>query len=172
MELKEYQVGATSTAEPRAYDLQYLVPGLVGELGELFGQRAKGHWHGWTEEKLLGELTLEYGDIAWLTAVLLKRLDVDTVDMSQAEDARHTAWMGQSSPWQQIMGMVSGIHLLWVEGYGDNHLVQQASLLWAALQAHSLTITGNSFDVVLQVNLDKLASRAARNVLQGAGDHR
>lgn len=170
MELKDYQAGATSTAEPRAYDLQYLIPGLMGELGELFGQRAKGHWHSWTEEKLLTELKLEYGDIAWLTAVLLKRLGVDSV--TPVKEGDHRSWIGKSNPYTVITSYITSLHLLWVEGYGDEYLTQNASALWTALQSHALTVTGHPFDAVLQANLDKLASRAARNVLQGAGDHR
>jgi len=56
MNLHEYTVQAEATAQPAAHDRAYLIPMIVGEVGELFGQRAKAVWHGWAPERLQAEL--------------------------------------------------------------------------------------------------------------------
>ena len=170
MELKEYQELATATAEPRAYDLAYLIPGIVSEVGELLGQQAKAHWHGWETEKLQDALVLEYGDIAWLTAVLLKVHGKDNT-------LPHTVTRSPYTPQQQLVGLASSMHLAWtVDGVSPQMragwIQDEALRMWRRLEQHCLQVTGCSFDTVLQANLDKLASRAQRNVLRGAGDYR
>lgn len=170
MELKEYQELATATAEPRAYDLAYLIPGIVSEVGELLGQQAKAHWHGWETEKLQDALVLEYGDIAWLTAVLLKVHDIDNA-------LPHTVTRNPYTPQHQLISTAHSLHLAWtVEGISPQDrtgwIQDDALRMWQRLEQHCPQVTGQSFDTVLQANLDKLASRAQRNVLRGAGDYR
>lgn len=170
MELKEYQELATATAEPRAYDLAYLIPGIVSEVGELLGQQAKAHWHGWETEKLQDALVLEYGDIAWLTAVLLKVQGKDNT-------LPHTVARSETAPEQQLVSIAAGLHQGWshpqlLEDDRQQWLTEDAVRMWRRLEQHAETITGSSFDTVLRANLDKLASRAQRNVLRGSGDYR
>lgn len=170
MELKEYQERATATAEPRAYDLAYLVPGIVSEVGELLGQQAKAHWHGWTPERLQDAALLEYGDIAWLTAVLLKvngRSNVLPLPRVRSVD----------TPTQQLVTIARDLHLAWsVDGFSsadrEDWVAQEAVRMWRRLELHAEAVTGHPFDVALERNLAKLASRAERNVLRGAGDYR
>lgn len=169
MELKEYQELATATAEPRAYDLAYLIPGIVSEVGELLGQQAKAHWHGWETEKLQDALVLEYGDIAWLTAVLLKVHDTDNVP--------RTVTRSPYTPQQQLISVAHSLHLAWTWDVTDEvdrvaWIRGEARQMWRRLEHYCLQVTGSSFDTVLRANLDKLASRAQRNVLRGSGDYR
>lgn len=170
MELHEYQLAATRTAEERAYHWRYLVPGIVGEVGELFGQRAKAHWHGWDDTRLRRELVSEYGDIAWLTAILLTTVEVYDEPQGYAEPIH--PFRDVPDPWQQLLNRAHAVHLLAGDWHTRRMVKGDAVLLWAQLRHYSHTITGADFDHVLQANLRKLADRAQRNVLQGSGDHR
>lgn len=170
MELKEYQERATATAEPRAYDLEYLIPGIVSEVGELLGQQAKAHWHGWDEARLMDAALLEYGDIAWLTAVLLKVHGKDNALPLTRVRSPYT-------PVQQFIGIASNLHMAWTVGDLEDAprtgwITEEAARMWRRLEQHAEAVTGQPFDVVLGANLAKLASRAERNVLRGSGDYR
>lgn len=161
MDLKEYQRLALATAQPEAFSPDYLVPGIVGEVGELLGQRAKAHWHGWPEAQLQAQLVKEYGDVAWMTAVLLHTYDVDQVHVPPSWFIRH--------PELRLLRLATNLYEDYCYAasfYGP------AARLWQVLAGAAEEVTGSSFDHVLQVNLDKLASRAERGVLRGAGDDR
>lgn len=174
MDLQEYTHLAARTAQPAAYDRAYLVPMIVGETGELFGQRAKAVWHGWDAAKLELELVSEYGDIAWGTAILLKveGIHYDKVQFPPLRQQGPTVWGRQQDPWQHLLTKAHDVYLFNTQEETSSYVRGAAQQLWLALQHHSLAITGRDFDHVLQVNLDKLASRAARGTLVGAGDHR
>lgn len=175
LNLDRYQQRAAATAEPRAYDLEYLVPGIVGEVGELFGQRAKAHWHGWSSAQLRNELVNEYGDICWMTALLLKTRGI--TDLDPAYPAAGGVRWGRMDPNHALLSASQNVHLQWLmeqEGIADSEkwMDESVSRLWRVLRAHCVDITGVPFQQVLNVNLAKLASRAARGVLRGSGDHR
>lgn len=169
--LSDYQPEALKTASPAALRLDYLIPGIVGEVGELFGQRAKALWHEWPESQLHEELALEYGDIAWMNAVLLSTLHVDEVP----HDFYHPHarwWGGPASPW---LALLQHAHLLfqWFsEEQTKSYIQDSACELWVALEREALHITGYNFDTILEMNLSKLSSREERGVLKGVGDHR
>lgn len=170
MELKEYQERATATAETRAYDLEYLIPGIVSEVGELLGQQAKAHWHGWDDARLMDAALLEYGDIAWLTAVLLKVHGTDNT-------LPRTVVRSPYTPQQQLISIANSMYLAWtVEDVSlqerTDWIRDEALRMWRRLEQYAEVVTGQPFDVVLEANLAKLASRAQRNVLRGAGDYR
>jgi NTP pyrophosphatase (non-canonical NTP hydrolase) len=168
MKLSEYQAAALVTAQPRAFDLQYLVPMIVGEIGELFGQKAKSHWHGWEASKLRDELVSEYGDVAWGTAILLHVAKIDDIDPEKMRRSEDTEW-------QQLLSRAHYMHLFYsgsVQPYTLEWVAGEAQLLWLTLERHCSKVTGVPFETVLQANLKKLADRAARGVLQGQGDHR
>lgn len=168
MKLSEYQTAALVTAQPRAFDLQYLVPMIVGEIGELFGQKAKSHWHGWEYSKLQEELVSEYGDVAWGTAILLHVAKVDDIDLDKFRKSENTEW-------QQLLSRAHYLHMFYSSTVPPQTLEwvsEEAQLLWLTLERHCSEVTGVPFETVLQANLKKLADRAARGVLQGQGDHR
>jgi NTP pyrophosphatase (non-canonical NTP hydrolase) len=91
MKLSEYQSAALSTAMEKAFSLDYLVPMIIGELGELSGQKAKAHWHGWPAEKLEVELVSEYGDVCWGTAILLHMAEVSDLTSGRFPTATFSA---------------------------------------------------------------------------------
>ena len=176
MSLKEYQDRALKTAEPRAFQRDYLIPGIVGEIGELFGQKAKGYWHGWTPEQLQKELVSEYGDICWMTATLLYTRGVDQLSPQYPDVPGALRW-GTVTPEMALLN--GGTQLYQVATLQDEALTasamwleEAAEKMWRLLRAHSSVVTGVPFQDVLEANLQKLADRAARGVLRGSGDHR
>lgn len=172
MNLKDYQTAALSTAMPRAFDHKYLVPMIVGEIGELFGQKAKAHWHGWSEDQLKVELVSEYGDVCWGTAILLHTLNVDELDPIFDKDSSTARAMRRRQPEQTLLSHGSYLWQWYSEEETQPYIKGEAMEMWAILEAFCEEITGVPFETVLQANLEKLRSRAERNVLIGSGDHR
>lgn len=171
MNLHDYQLAAARTAQPAAYDRAYLIPMIVGETGELFGQRAKSVWHGWHADRLAAELVSEYGDIAWGTAILL---DLEGVRDLQGYDVRpgRTIWGDKLDPWHVLLQKASAIHLFSTQADTQRFVGSEAAQLWLALAQHCEEITGSTWDEVLGANLAKLAGRVERGTLVGSGDHR
>lgn len=160
--LTEYMEAAAQTAEPAAYDLAYLLPGLVGEVGELFGKFAKEHWHGFDMSE---DIALEYGDIAWLTAILIKSAGTLERDQEMLARTRPSA-----TDQEALEGLLSRVASVYRAGHG---MVGFKALgLWQYLAANCPVMTGYTWAQVLQMNLDKLAARKADGTLRGNGDHR
>jgi len=169
--LTNYQARAAATAQPAAYDRAYLIPGIVGEVGELFGQRAKAVWHGWDNQKLSQELVSEYGDICWMTAILLD-LEGSKGATDHLLGQPRTLWGEELDPWHILLQRATGLHLFYVQRETQRYLASEAMQLWLVLEAYCLRITGADFDTVLEANLAKLAGRVQRGTLVGSGDHR
>lgn len=180
--LTGYIPAAKSTAQPAAYDYAYLVPALLGEYGEVYGQLAKAHWHEWPEEKLKLEMVAEYGDMCWMVAILIDKRSCLTershVMVPPVGFAPHIA-MGAVG--QRISLFLNALEEETRVGLQSNELVMDAYVgetdyqlmqLWNVLANYAEQCTGSSFQEVLEYNKEKLASRAARGVLRGAGDHR
>lgn len=173
MNLSEYQAAAATTAQPKAYDHDYLIPMIVGEVGELLGQRAKSVWHGWTPERLQTELVSEYGDVCWGTAILLALEDVhDTKGFALRELPPVTVWGHKPDVWHQLIRHAESLYLFYTQKETHCYIVGEAKLLWLALERHCQAITGLPFEEVQQANLRKLAGRVERGTLVGSGDHR
>lgn len=167
MNLQEYQAQALTTCLPSALSREYLIPGLVAEVGELFGKKAKAVRDGWAEEALKFELVKEYGDVAWMTAVLLEVEQVRTI--VERHNPRVLSFLGRTP--DPLTSILARVNVLANEDFHE-FIPTEAQGLWLDLAAHSQSITGWSFDRVLQINLDKLQSRQARGTLAGSGDHR
>lgn len=173
MDLKTYQARAVATAEPRAYHSNYLIPALVAEFGEVQGHRSKGYWHDKSASEVGELIAHEYGDIAWITAVALYAREV--FELTAEQETRYVIpRRGQEnvSPEVSIGSLIHRIFITWHDGDPADTLVHFLVRLWLTLEQHVPNITQWSFDEVLQANLDKLASRAERGVLQGNGDTR
>lgn len=162
--LAEYQKLALQTAMPEAFLPSYLVPSIVGEVGELFGKRGKAVRDHWEPERLDRELAAEYGDVLWMTAILLHVEGVDDATPRLGTREHRDPWYGllDLSQW------------LYEEHMQEVHpsLRRPAIKLWQALAGNCQAITGHSLDAVMQINIDKLLSRQARGVLTGSGDNR
>lgn len=163
MNLSEYQPLAVSTAVPPALSRDYLVPMIVGEVGELFGKVAKAHRDGWSTERLQADLVKEYGDIAWGTAVLLHHLGASELPF---------ATYSRDTTLQSLLYEAGNVYEAWSAGFSAQFQIMAAARLWHVLEANCETLTGHSWETVLQANVNKLASRAERGTIQGSGDNR
>lgn len=164
-QLAAYTENVLNTAEPAAFDHLYLVPGIVGEVGEMFGHRAKAFWHGKPQAELEAELKLELGDVAWMTALLISTQPdrgVPNIDGGEAKNGQE---------WSGLLTLVEELLYQFSHQRRDRTLAF-ADRLWAYIRLHAQALTGHSFQEVLDANIQKLADRAARNVLRGSGDHR
>jgi hypothetical protein len=171
--LTNYQARAAQTAQPAAYDHAYLIPMIVGEVGELFGQRAKAVWHGWDADRIQLELVSEYGDICWGVAILLQMEGANSLQGSKLRRV-DTCWCAADKPdaWAELQTRAGWLYTFHTQRETHQYIVAEAKQLWLLLAAHCEEITGLPFDAVLEANLAKLASRAARGTLVGQGDHR
>ncbi len=71
MQFDEYQKQAESFLLPTANDLNYLIPGLVAEAGEVAGHYAKFKRDGVLMSGRVDELILkELGDVMWFCALI------------------------------------------------------------------------------------------------------
>lgn len=68
MDLREYQLKAKETCLASAYNREYLVNGLVGEVGELCSKYAKAVRDMYEVDR--NSLKAELGDILWFVAML------------------------------------------------------------------------------------------------------
>ena len=84
MDFDKYQFEATQTCLPTAYNLEYLIPGLAAEAGEVAGLYAKYVRDETYYTNLRDDMTKEMGDVLWFLAVLADRLDVDLSVIAQA----------------------------------------------------------------------------------------
>lgn len=173
MNLREYQTAALATAEPRGRELDYLIPMIMGEMGEALGHRAKAYWHGTPKEELAQELILEYGDVCWGTAVLLHELGITEVEAYPGPDTapQTRAWADKVPAWSSVLNRATGLFNLW-EDSQEHHLADATVSLWQALEYRAEACVGVSLDAVLRANATKLAGRAERGTLRGNGDHR
>jgi NTP pyrophosphatase (non-canonical NTP hydrolase) len=105
MDFDKYQFEAMQTCLPSANCLDYLIPGIAAEAGEVAGKYAKYVRDCGRITDLHIDLKKELGDVLWFCAMICEHIGVNFADVAQQ-------------------------------------------------------------------NLDKLASRAARNVLKGQGDDR
>lgn len=169
--LANYQARAAATAQQAAYNLDYLVPMIVGEVGELHGQKAKSVWHGWTADKLQMELVSEYGDVCWGTAILLEMYGIRATTGSLLGQPK-TVWGDPLDAWHILQNRATGLHLFYIQPNTRRYLPSEAEQLWMVLEEHCETITGVPFQEVLDTNVAKLAGRVARGTLVGQGDHR
>jgi NTP pyrophosphatase (non-canonical NTP hydrolase) len=105
IDFDRYQFEAFQTCLPSANCLDYLIPGLAAEAGEVAGKYAKYIRDDGLVSDLHINLKAEVGDVLWFCAMICEHIGVNFADVAKQ-------------------------------------------------------------------NLDKLASRAARNVLKGQGDNR
>ena len=147
MNLTDYTPAALATCEDSSRDLKYLIPGLIGEVGELFGEVARVQRLGQPRTE---QIIDEYGDIAWMTAVLLDHLGVGEV--SPMGGLRYV--QGREAALELILARAAAVHRS-----GSDVLPGRAAALWSTLADHAEAVTGVSFDEVLSANLEKLAAR-------------
>lgn len=162
----KYQKAALATAQPEAFSDEYLIPMIVGEVGELIGQMAKARWHGTPSHELNRKLMLELGDVAWGLAIYLHTQNVTEVETSYPV----TRSINTRAAYAMLESYSHSLFQRW--SYNDGGLVAKVDQMWNFLYLFSVDLCGYQLEDVLDANIEKLASRAARGTLQGDGDDR
>lgn len=157
-DFKTYQQQALTTALPSALTMDYLAPGLIAELGEVFGKQAKAVRDGWDTDRLNREVCAELGDCCWFIALIAHVQGVEVFT------DRPLAFTTTSLREGMRGAMVTRPLPAEREGQRLSHLI-------AVIAAQAAT-HGSTLEAVAQANLDKLADRQARGVLGGSGDAR
>lgn len=164
MKFKKYQAKALETALPTALDPSYLVPMIVGEIGECFGKVAKAVRDEWSEERLNEELAKECGGVCWGVALLAKHYGLTKMDRWGTDYRLQT----REESLHFLLADVSALERITRGGGASGR--SQVRHLWLNLEDNCELLTGRSFDEVLKMNLVKLADRKVRNVISGSGD--
>lgn len=189
MNLFEYQKLARGTALPGALSLDYLIPGLAGEVGE--AQEA------FLYQNSLDDLASELADINWFLALICEVLQWEFYEVAFWGDKDVTLESNQ----ERIDGLLEdgevklgiGEHLdnlviaagevcsAWAKSVRDNKRVISpekgekikgalADLFW--INGVLARETGNTVEDLLKKNIEKLYGRKERGVLGGSGNNR
>lgn len=158
---KTYQQQALTTALPSALTMDYLAPGLIAELGEVFGKQAKAVRDGWDGERLNREIIPELGDCMWFIALIGHVTGTQVNGVSENRLILDDLAAGMDSATQI---------LVWHDHDGFN-IQTHLEILLNCITSGAVC-NGTTLEAVAQANLDKLADRQARNVIAGSGDTR
>lgn len=185
MTWNDYQREALTTAiYPVDREVDYTIAGLGSEIGE-FGEKylaAKANFYGSfkTEASKLYALG-ECGDIYWYCAATADSLNVPlgTIMEGPAPEVLYAGSKGLSYVAMTVShGNMLGILKKSIrdnDGFlSDAHRVALQLELWKIMWHNYCIIValGGSTQGVMAKNLEKLADRKARGVLQGSGDNR
>lgn len=87
----EYQFRAWQTALPSAQRLEYLLPGLsaeVGELMDIFAKHQRDHSPGAFTDKEYERIEKEAGDILWMVSSILRLMDISLDEVARKNLAK------------------------------------------------------------------------------------
>lgn len=84
MDFDKYQFETNETALSTAQKLEYLIPGLAAEAGEVAGKYAKFIRDETAYRILRDDLFKELGDVLWFVAQICENLDLDMSMVAEA----------------------------------------------------------------------------------------
>lgn len=165
MLLSAYQSKALETALPTALNFDYLIPGFVAEVGEVFGKVAKSVRDEWPEERLQEELKAELGDCAWFVVLLQHVVGY----VSRGELNPELEELTQKEVLTDLVRAASKLTV-------DKYFFDTPSNYWIEVLYGYVARVAMVYDLdmqdVLEYNINKLESRKARGTLKGSGDYR
>jgi NTP pyrophosphatase (non-canonical NTP hydrolase) len=178
----EYQQQALTTAfYPLTRELEYTVLGLgseVGELGEAYAAGKQG-W-GYTQDQV-ANLLKEAGDCYWYLAAVADALNVPLQTIRDNYASGVTIGTSRGLTVLQIVARASHMQGVVKKAIRDNDgflseagAEQIKSCIGASLILLGALVVfyGSTPEAVTAKNLNKLADRKQRGVLQGSGDNR
>lgn len=168
MELSEYQQRAVATALPTALNYDYLIPGLVAEVGEVFGKVAKAVRDEWPRERLQEELKAELGDVCWFYALLCHVSNIDPRDIK----TYYLEALSDKEVLQDLLDVTSRIQNLSIWADPNDNAWYYWLDLYPSYIARAAMVFELDMQEVLEYNINKLESRKARGTLKGSGDSR
>ena len=168
MELSEYQQRAVATALPTALNYDYLIPGLVAEVGEVFGKVAKAVRDEWPRERLQEELKAELGDVCWFSVLL-----AHVANIYPREHKAYPEALSNKEVLQDLLEVTTHIQELTTRiGFCET----TAWYYWVSLFPGYIARVAMVYEIdmqeVLEYNINKLESRKARGTITGSGDSR
>ena len=187
--LSQYQPLVLDLCDESGYTLEYTVPGLVSEYGEVVGKFAKSFWSGETET-LDADLALEFGDMLWMIAVLEDLLRPHRLETPYLDRVRY---IPPTSPHEALLVLGEKVtrfarEIAYLAGREDGgtyntpyvygvrteseDLYRDLQDLWARTLRAANQTTGLPAETILERNIEKLRSRRDRGVMIGNGDHR
>lgn len=178
----DYQQQALSTAiYPLKRELEYTVLGLCSEVGEvgIAYTRGKGLW-GFTQE-MTNDLLKEVGDVYWYCAAVADALNTPLQHIwDNFTDAVHPS-RSRGLTILQVVGCSSEMAGVVKKAIRDNdgflpdagaEIIRYRLGETLVLLDHLVRYFGSTPEAVMSGNLNKLADRKQRGVLQGSGDLR
>lgn len=166
--IEEYQQRAVATALPTALNYDYLIPGLVAEVGEVFGKVAKSVRDEWSRERLQDELKAELGDCVWFYVLLCHVADVEPRDAKAYPEA-----LSDKEVLQDLLDVTVRIQDLTTRPEFE---VSNSWHYWLELYPSYIARVAMVYEIdmqeILEYNIEKLESRKARGTITGSGDVR
>lgn len=178
MEFSTYvQMTRETAVYPESYERDYVIHGLVDEIGELLetvesapsGQPVTGAEH--TEQ-----ICKEMGDCTWYLARLVDHFDFDLSDVRPPNYSRREFDRGKSLVKDNLIlaARINGHQKKSVRDDADKEDEIKSAVWRIYKNFHAAVHHFGLYDlnVVLETNLNKLFDRKDRDVIKGDGDER
>lgn len=166
--IEEYRQRAVATALPTALNYDYLIPGLVAEVGEVFGKVAKSVRDEWSRERLQEELKAELGDCVWFWVLICEHTKLTPRKPYAAQEE-----LSVQEVLSDLLDVTSRLQGLseregFIGSYGWRYWIR----LYPDYIARVAMVYEIDMQEILEYNIEKLESRKARGTLKGSGDVR